>query len=155
MAFFSITKGEYDNTDCVEKVINYICNPFKTPSGFIGGLSVITTSIEDIIMQFNAVKKIYHNESGKQVRHFFVSFSGYRDWDYHRLYAMAIWIAGYYSDEYQIVFAIHEDTYHPHIHFVMNTVNFNTGKKFSRGKSDYYQFRDHVDFFTNLSYLSR
>ena len=154
MAYAKEVEGKYLNSDCVENAIKYICNPYKTPSGYIGGLSVIPTSPEDIIMQFKAVKEIFHKEDGKQIRHFIVSFSPYQQLVQEKLFEMAMMIAGYYAEKYQIVFAIHEDRIYQHIHFIMNTVSFRDGKKHDFDRADYFGFMNHIAIVTNLSCLN-
>ena len=46
----------------------------------------------------------------------------------------------YYEQQYQILAAVHEDRPHIHIHFVMNTLNYRTGKKYPGDRADYYGF---------------
>ena len=58
---------------------------------------------------------------------------------------LAFQISAYYSQQYQIIFSVHEDTDHWHIHFVMNTVSFVDGKMFSEGPYELAQFKDYVD----------
>lgn len=154
MAYAKEVKGEYLNCNSVENAINYICDPIKTPSGYIGGLSVITTSPEDVIMQFKTVKELFHKEEGRQVRHFVVAFSPYQQIQDEKLCVMAMMIAGYYAESYQIVFAIHEDRIYQHIHFIMNTVSFRDGKKHDFDRTDYYGFMNHIAIVTNLSGLT-
>lgn len=154
MAYAKEVAGTFLNYDCIENVINYICDPIKTPSGYIGGLSVIPTSREDIIMQFRAVKEIFHKENGKKVRHFVVSFSPYQQLPEENLFEMAMLIAGYYADNYQIIYAIHEDRIYQHIHFAMNTVSFRDGKKHDYNRADYYGFMNHIAIVTNMHSLT-
>lgn len=155
MAYYKNIAKDYINYDSVENAINYICQPEKTPSGLIGGLSILVTSPEDMIMQFKAIKELFHKEDGKQVRHFVLSFSPYQLMEYENLFIMARLIAGYYAENYQIVYSVHEDSVCPHIHFVMNTVSFRNGLKFDEGYSDYYAFMNHIAIVTNLSYLTK
>ena len=145
---------EYKNKESVESVLNYICAPEKTPSKLIGGLAVFVTTTEELIMQFKAVKELYHKTDGKQMMHFIVSFSEYQNLHPYHIFAMGQLIAAYYAEEYQIVYALHEDTVNPHLHFAMNTVSFIDGKKFNRGISDFYQFQEHVKMVTNLPHLT-
>lgn len=145
---------EYLNKDSVELLINYICDPAKTPSRLIGGLSVFVTTTDDIIMQFKALKEFYHKSDGKQIMHFIVSFDGYQRLDLQKIFEMGAWIAAYYADEYQIIYALHENTSNPHLHFAINTVSFIDGKKFNRGKGDLYQLREHIDFVTKLPHFN-
>lgn len=155
MAYYKNIAKPYIDYNSLDKVINYICQPEKTPSGLIGGLSILATTPEDIIMQFNAIKELFHKEDGKQVRHFILSFSFYQHLSYENLFIMARLIAGYYAEFYQIVYSVHEDTTHPHIHFVMNTVNFRNGLKFDEGYADYYKFMNHIAIVTNLYNLTK
>lgn len=53
-------------------------------------------------------------------------------------------VAGHYSDRHQIVYAVHEDTDHPHAHFVMNQVSFRDGRHYYGTKQDYYAFQEHI-----------
>lgn len=154
MAYFKSVEGKYINYDSIENTINYICNPDKTISGLIGGLSVIPTSVDDIITQFKAIKQIYHNGDGKQVLHFVLSLEPNRELPGQKLLKMAMMIAAYYAEKYQIVYAIHEDKIYQHIHFVMNTVSFKDGKKLDFNHSEYYGFMDHVAVIINLSCFS-
>lgn len=55
-------------------------------------------------------------------------------------YRLALW----YSNKYQILWAVHEDTDNIHIHFVMNTTSYLDGRKYRGEKYDYYEFRAYV-----------
>lgn len=82
------------------------------------------------------VKKMYHKTHGKQGEHFVLSPSPDRPYiDNHAYMDMAREIALQYS-EYQCVFALHLDSYKRHLHFLLNSVSYKTGKKFSQSPSD-------------------
>ena len=53
-------------------------------------------------------------------------------------------VLDYFEGEYQIVAAIHEDTDHLHVHFVISTVNIKSGKKYRGTKKDYYSLYSHI-----------
>lgn len=155
MAFVKMINHKYDDPYCLENVINYICMPDKTPSGFIGGIGVITASVDDIILQFKTIKEIYNKEDGKQLYHYTVSMAYEYDGCYEALYKIGFTIAGYYADEYQVVYAVHEDTYNPHLHLVINSVSYIDGMKFNRGKADFWKFEDHVKMISGARYYTR
>ena len=50
-------------------------------------------------------------------------------------------VAGYFTG-WQIVFGIHTNEEHLHIHFVMNTVSYENGLKFSYGIREFQDIRD-------------
>lgn len=54
-------------------------------------------------------------------------------------------IARYYSDKYQIFYAVHEDTDNVHIHFGMNTVSYVDGSMYAEGYGDYYRLVAHIE----------
>ena len=56
----------------------------------------------------------------------------------------ALGIKEYYADEFQIVYAVHNNTDDVHIHFVMNTVSYLDGHKYAGKREDYYEFQDHL-----------
>jgi hypothetical protein len=80
------------------------------------------------------IKSAFYKRSGVQLKHFIVSFSNE---DMCRLSVEEMmdlaWQISAYLKEYQIVYGVHLDTDHTHIHFVMNTVSFEDGHKFSDG----------------------
>ena len=102
------------------------------------------TSMRDIEGQMMCVKRYFGKMSGRQVRHFFISFdneSGLIPPDLDRI---GMNVCYYYSDRYQIVYGVHEDTDHLHIHFAMNTVSYVDGSMYSSGYEDSYRLTNYV-----------
>lgn len=105
------------------------------PPAYVGYLGFKAWStIEELVSEFILTQEIFRNTSGRRARHEIVSFwrdEIYDDNGVNRIveiaYTFAQW---YYLQGFQVAFAIHLDTGHPHIHFVINTVNFITGKKY-------------------------
>lgn len=63
-----------------------------------------------------------------------------------RVVEIAHWFARWYYDQgYQVVFAIHTDTEHLYIHYVINSVNFITGKRESA-----VELSEYIDCFDGL-----
>ncbi len=145
---------KYFDENAVKDVISYVLRPEKTPHHLIGGYGVCPTQAA---YEMNQIAYIYGKQSGLHLRHFIVSFSEnetkiFRKHAYEMLYHIAQYAAAYYGHEYQIIFAVHEDAKHPHIHFVMNTINFNTGKKYRGDKKDYYNFLAYLGSFLQEQY---
>ena len=84
------------------------------------------------------VKEAYHKKSGVQLKHFFITFH-----DREMLYVgfedilQLGFEVGKYFGEYQMVYGIHLDSNHVHLHFVMNTTSFMDGHKYSDGLSKF------------------
>lgn len=53
-------------------------------------------------------------------------------------------ICQYFGGRFQIVFGLHTNTEHVHLHFALNTVSFVDGIKFSAGLSDYWRLRNYI-----------
>lgn len=142
-------KGSYINEDAVENVIRYITRTRKSEDRedeliAWGGMGVgCYGSPELVIEQFRAVQRAYGKEtnSGRKIYHEVLGFMEdefERMWrDYGLVYQIAEECAGrYYSMGHQVIFAIHHapkdgqaGNKGVHIHFVINAVNFMTGRK--------------------------
>lgn len=129
----------YSNQSDLVNVINYVFNPCKVLSNSYGGLQVRLESIESIIKDFLFVKNIYGKTDGRQLRHFIISFDPEDNISPQEALKMAYIASEYYSD-YQMVFTVHENKPNLHIHFVMNSVSYKTGKKYAGGECDWYSF---------------
>lgn len=89
------------------------------------------------------VARSWGNDRRLRVRHFVLSFSpqesmllGTSKW-FH-MDRIARYVCALYCENFQIIYAIHKHETHDHIHFMMNPVNYNTGRKFECKKKDYY-----------------
>ena len=120
-------------------VCDYIINPSKTDGGVLtGGHACLRL---DAPACMRAVKKLYRKTDKRQFIHLTMTpttkETGISDIEYLEL---AREIAEYFHG-YQSLYAVHKDTYHPHIHLVINSVNFISGNKFSQSKLDLNRFR--------------
>lgn len=129
MPILKIIEESYSNKDAMVNVINYICR-----GPFIGGLGVNPNCAA---LQMSLVKYVWYKTGGRQVRHFIVSFAGNESTDPDELIAYGYAIANYYYEKgFQVVFGVHTNTGHLHIHFAVNTVNFRNGYMYGDGWSD-------------------
>lgn len=135
----------YCNENAVENLIYYIMSDEKTPSRIYGGIGVSTSDKVMAVRQFHAVKQAYRNTKGKQALHFWVSFDEEKMYSLGELRHIGYEIAKFFGGEYQIIFALHENTDNYHIHFVVNTVNFITGKKIRWNRGELYRLIKYVE----------
>lgn len=133
MCIVKMVDESYLNYSSVFNLVNYALTDKRTHRRvrFYGGYNV---EIDRVDSQMVLVKKYYQKDSGREMRHFVVSFD--EDISPYDAWILGWRIAAYYADRYQIVFGVHEDTDNIHIHFVFNTVSFADGRKFS---SDYHE----------------
>ena len=138
--------GKYFDDLALKDVINYVLNPQKTKSHLVGAYGV---QIEFAAQQMEFVSRAYNNYDKLRLRHFIISFA---DSDCI-LPCDAIYIAQraaeFYANRYQIIFGIHEDADHLHVHFVMNQVSYLDGRKYSGSKKEHYDF---VNYMKDICY---
>ena len=145
---------KYHDDDALDAVISYCIQDYKTPSMLIGGYGV---NLSQAAFEMHRLSSAYGKDNGLRLRHMILSFS---DQELKRMGTRALEIvfritdyaARYYGYEYQIIYAVHEDTDHLHSHLVMNTVNYQTGKKYRGDKKDYYSFLGYLGRFLKIQY---
>ena len=138
------TDSKADNTylnNCIEYVLN-------GDSIYRNGFNIY---LGDAYNQMMKVKEYYRKTSGNQLVHIIVSFNV--GISINKAIEYSKRIGAYYSDKYQIIYAIHyknretkrgEVSNSLHVHYVMNSVNFVNGKKYADNKSDVYQFVQYI-----------
>lgn len=143
MANLKIVDKKYELIDDIRRVISYVINPMKTD--YVGANGVIPTTAQSIASQFLLVKNTYNKLEGRQLRHFIVSFTDNEAISPEKAFYLAYEIAEYYGNDYQIAFAVHDDTDYVHVHFVMNSVNYNTGIKYAGGFEDFNNLKAYIN----------
>lgn len=136
MAIVKIVGGKYINPDAVENTICYITgnrNNRQDKVYSVGGLGVDYSKYENAIKQFQATKLVWNKEDKRQVVHIVVSFGDTRERllkpvDIERLaYPIGALLS---KGEYQVMWSIHKNTDNLHIHYIINSVSYRTGKKY-------------------------
>lgn len=145
---------KYHDDSSLEDVISYVLAPEKTPNRFIGWYSV---NPNQAALEMKMLAYAYGKDYGIRLRHFVVSFSSrevkrFQTYVYETLDKIGGFAANYYRGEYQIIFAVHEKPENPHIHFVMNTVNYVTGEKYRGDIGDYHRFQAYLGKFLMEQY---
>lgn len=130
--------GKYDDPAARETVISYILQKTKTRSGFVGSCGV---DLDMAAEQMQALAESFKKDNKIRLRHFVVSFY-YAE---TMMLKQVQWIAEGISQElgqtYQVVYAVHEDTMSPHIHFVFNPVGYD-GHKYSGTKAEHHGLKE-------------
>lgn len=106
--------------------INYIMREDKH-EGFIGGTAGLTP--EQVIKTFCNTKDIYNKQGKREAYHDIISFDE-NELTQEQAYEFAQKYAEErFGDNYDYVFAVHNDKSHVHIHLIFNSVNRKNGYK--------------------------
>jgi len=139
MSYF---KFIHQNPRTLFGVINYVQNEEKTCPSLIYGFGIDPNFAFE---EMDTVKKIWSQTDGRQYKHFMFSFDSNTFLPTKILLDIGCQIGKYYANEYQILMATHFNTGNIHIHYVLNTVNMFTGKKFSMTKRDMYNYKLYIN----------
>lgn len=129
-------KGKYQDDQAIPDVINYIFRNDKTPNKVIGGYHV---DMDNVSGSMISLSKRFYNYSRIRLHHFVVSFHPEDLYLPSIIPQIAEGICSYIGQRFQIVYALHEDTYYPHIHFVFNAVSYIDGSKYHCSIGEYKQ----------------
>lgn len=143
MATFIVVNREnkYHDDQSYQDVIRYILQPQKCRHNLIGGYAV---SPEQATLEMEMLTKFWRKDHGVHLRHMVLSFTPAEIKDPFEAYDIAINAVAFYGRTYQIIFAVHEDSDHLHIHIVMNMVSYLDGKKYAGRTDDYHAFCRHL-----------
>lgn len=145
-----MTQGNYTNKNAVGNVIRYATrtrpgeNRLSELVSF-GGMGVsMLSGAEDMVEQFLRVQNAHNIETRKGRRIFHEVFSLTDEDVFNIKYDMAILdtvarecCKVYYSAGFQVVYAIHyEPEKYYHIHFVVNSINYENGLKWHTNFND-------------------
>ena len=126
--------GKYQDDLAIPNLIAYITDGNKAKGDIIGGCSIDFNNIAGSMVQ---VSEHFKKNSHIRAHHFIVSFLPHEVHFVGVLMCIANQICQYFSDEYQIVYALHEDTGYPHLHFVFNAVSYVDGHRYRGGIGEY------------------
>lgn len=123
---------KFVSSNCpMNNIFPYVMNTEKTDGGvLVSGLNCMP---ETAFNEFNFIKKKYGKEDGRQYYHIAQSFSPDDKLSPETAHEIGLRFAEYFSG-FQIVVATHTDRDHIHTHLIMNSVNYENGKKFHQSK---------------------
>lgn len=129
--------GKYMDTYCQKDVIAYCLQTTKTIHGFIGGMAV---NPENATVEMSILSSLYNRDQGLRLRHWIISFDPTEITDPQIADQFARQAVQFYGNTYQIIYAVHEDADQIHIHFVMNMISYQDGRRYRGVKKDYYDY---------------
>ena len=133
-------KGKYHDPDARASAINYILSPLKA-SHYYGGYGV---DLIDIAGSMDEVAMYYGKTTGVQLRHYIISFSSYENITPAKANKIAMAAASFFKDEYQVIFAVHEDSNIPHIHILFNAISYVGGHRYCGTRKEFYEFFNYL-----------
>ena len=115
--------------------LNYITEPEKTEKGqYVAGWNCIPElALKDML----DTKKHFNKKDKRQGYHLIISFPEGEVDEEKAFSVVGAFVRKYLKDEYEAVYAIHNDTEHIHGHIIFNSVNRKTGRKFEYKKGDW------------------
>lgn len=121
MAIIKFTSGKINP----RTVINYVCNKEKTTDKLISGKDCMPESCE---YEFAEVKKAFGKTDGRTYYHMIQSFSPDDRITPEQAHDVGLQMAELFEG-YQVLVVTHTNKAHTHNHLVINSVNFENGKK--------------------------
>jgi hypothetical protein len=135
--------GKNHNPDALKRVIEYITRQEKTNICLTYGKDV---NPESAYHEMPQSKIDFHKEDGIQYKHLIQSFADYDEITPETAYQIGTdFLRHPMFDGFQVLMAVHRDKEHLHIHYVINSVNSDTGRKWNQTKQDLYRLRDYSD----------
>lgn len=132
-----VTRNDYPDVQSLKRVLNYVMR-----SEIVGGYGV-PPDPRRAFTEMACVKRVFHQLDRVQLKHFFITLSddeaGYID--DKELMSLG-WEASQLFGEYQMIWALHLDSDHVHLHVVMNTTSFLDGHQYSDGLAGFNRLCD-------------
>lgn len=131
LKFVAVSRGLKD-------ILEYVTNREKTNDSLISGINCTAETAQD---EFEVVKKQFHKTDGRSYYHIVQAFSPDDPLDFETTHKIGLEFAAYFPG-YQCVVATHMNTRHKHNHIILNSVNFETGKKFHQSAAEMRQAKE-------------
>lgn len=125
----------------ISKIINYVADKKKTTEELMFGKDC-SAEPNQAIEDMNMTKALYNKESGRQYKHFVQSFSPKDNISPEKANRIGREWAEKAFKGYEVFIATHTDKEHIHNHFIVNSVNFETGKKYEQSNADLQKYKD-------------
>ncbi|MCI9469426.1 MAG: relaxase/mobilization nuclease domain-containing protein [Oscillospiraceae bacterium] len=129
--FVAVSRG-------LKGALNYVMNQEKSIDRLITGVNCIAQTALD---EFEAVKKQFRKTDGRSYYHIVQAFAPDDPVDFDTAHEIGLKFAEYFQG-HQCVVVTHMNTQHIHNHIVMNSVNFETGKKFHQSAKEMKQAKE-------------
>ena len=121
----------------LKTLINYVSKKSKIYA--VDGKDCLAESAYDEMV---SVKKAFQKENGREFIHIVQSFSSKENVSPQKVHELGMKLAEYFKG-YQVLVATHIDKEHIHSHLVINSVNFETGKKYQQSKKQMEEIKEY------------
>ena len=128
----------------MKSVMRYVAQENKTLWNGDQLISGIGCQPETVFDEFLSTKLLHHKDGGVQFYHMVQSFPKGTDVDPRTAHEAARQLAGYF-DGCEILVCTHTDREHIHSHCIINSVNFETGKKIHMADEQIHELRARND----------
>ena len=142
ISFTNYKRGQ--STGCMGAVMRYTMQDKKTEFEGQRLATGINCQPESVYADFMTTKRLYHKTDGVLFYHMVQSFPKGEAVDPVTAHAAALKLAEYYEG-YEVLVCTHTDREHIHSHFLINSVNFDTGKKLHIAKEQLQELRQRND----------
>lgn len=132
------------------RLVSYLIQPSKTEMSLISGKDCVP---ESSLKEMIASKRMFGKTSGRQYIHLVQSFPKDEQVTHQQAHTIALKVAERFEG-FQVLLATHNDRDHVHNHFLINSVNFETGKKWQQSKSEMNDVKDFSDELCQAAGLS-
>lgn len=124
------------------KLIDYLTKEEKTEEKLISGKDC---SPENVLEEFKATKELYEKNSGVQYHHIIQSFDPKDNITPEKAHEIGKELAESQFKGHEVLIVTHKDKDHIHNHLVVNSVNFENGKKYSATKQSLREIKKEND----------
>ena len=142
ISFTNYKRGQ--STGCMGAVVRYTMQDKKTEFEGQRLITGINCQPESVYADFMTTKRLHHKTDGVLFYHMVQSFPKGEAVDPVTAHAAALKLAEYYEG-YEVLVCTHTDRKHIHSHFLINSVNFDTGKKLHIAKEQLQELRQRND----------
>ena len=142
ISFTNYKRGQ--TTGCMGAVMRYTMQDKKTEFNGQQLVTGINCQPESVYADFMTTKRLYHKTDGVLFYHMVQSFPKGEAVDPVTAHAAALKLAEYYEG-YEVLVCTHTDREHIHSHLLINSVNFDTGRKPHIAKEQLQELRQRND----------
>lgn len=137
----------------LKNVINYVTKKEKTTKKLVSG---INCSPECAYTEMQTTKELYSKTGGRTYKHVIQSFPPNEKVSAETAHKLAVEFAQQCPlfNGYEVLIATHVDRQHIHTHLIVNSVSFESGKKFQMSAEDLQDMKDLSDSFCRKYNLS-
>lgn len=143
MAVVKKIKPSIKSADHLYNSIDYITNPQKASQ--VSYLNCIEGNSYDLAKQFYTTRNMANKNSGILSHHFSQSFSPDDNLTPEQVHEIGLALAEKFASHFQVIVSTHIDKDHIHNHFIVNSVNPLTNKKFIDNKASLNFMRSESD----------